>query len=127
MSWTGKLYLSRILKQQAQLTKRLQEKEKTQKKGGDTMPDVEKAKSLIPYFEEQLPGYTIEFRYVTHMRFEYRFIQRGKIQYRVALSIDLVDKHSTEEIIKHLEEKDWKVELEKLDPITNTTAYFGED
>jgi len=115
------------LKQQAQLTKRLQEKEKTQKKGGDTMPDVEKAKSLIPYFEEQLPGYTIEFRYVTHMRFEYRFIQRGKIQYRVALSIDLVDKHSTEEIIKHLEEKDWKVELEKLDPITNTTAYFGED
>ena len=91
------------------------------------MPDVEKAKSLIPYFEKQLPGYTIEFKYVTHMRFEYRFIQKGKIQYRVALSIDLVDKHSKEEIIEHLEKKNWKAELEKLDPITNTTAYFGED
>ncbi len=91
------------------------------------MPDVEKAKSLIPYFEEQLPGYTIEFKYVTHMRFEYRFIQKGRIQYRVALSIDLVDKHSKEEIIAHLEKKNWKAELEKLDPITNTTAYFGED
>ena len=47
--------------------------------------------------------------------------------YRLALSIDLVDKHSKEEIIQHLEEKNWKEELEKLDPITNTTAYFGED
>jgi len=91
------------------------------------MPDIEKAKSLIPYFEENYPGYTIEFRYVTHMRFEYRFIQKGKIMYRLALSIDLVDKHSKEEIIKHLEEKNWKEELGKLDPITNTTAYFGED
>ena len=91
------------------------------------MPDIEKAKLLIPYFEEQFPGYTIEFKYVTHMRFEYRFIQRGKIQYRLALSIDLVDRHSKEEIIEKLEEKDWKAELEKLDPITNTTAYFGED
>jgi len=127
MSWTGKLYLNRILKEQERLAKRLKEKDQTKKKGGETMPDVEKAKSLIPYFEENLPGYTIEFKYVTHMRFEYRFIQKGRIQYRIALSIDLVDKHSKEEIIKKLEEKNWKAELEKLDPITNTTAYFGEE
>ena len=91
------------------------------------MPDVEKARAIIPFFEENLPGYQIEFKYVTHMRFEYRFIEKGKIVYRIALSIDLVDKHSKEDVIEILEKKNWKAELEKLDPITNTTAYFGEE
>ncbi|RLA91267.1 MAG: hypothetical protein DRG20_01830 [Deltaproteobacteria bacterium] len=70
--------------------------------------DKEKAKALLEYFKSEYPNYNIEYKYVMHMRYEYRFIERGRILYRLALPLDFVDDLSVEEIKASLERQEWK-------------------
>ena len=90
------------------------------------MADMEKGKALREAFKTDFPNMDIEFKYVMHMRYEFRFIERGKILYRLALTPDFVEDNDVETILESLRKRDYKKALESLDAVNNT-AYFGKE